>query len=218
MKFKDFLYEHLYPVLAGALLHAICRTLRIETVDEEKLESLRGQNKRIVYVFWHGRHFLLAHYMGYKNASVVVSPSHDGRLIANILKKSGFDIVTGSSHRNPVRALVDAVKQMKSGKDIAFTVDGPKGPVFKVKPGAVFLAKKMNAFIVPLTVGFKKCWILNSWDRYQIPRPFTRAVIIFGTPYHPEAGLSEPDIAKACLDLEIRLNQMGEQADRLAGK
>jgi lysophospholipid acyltransferase (LPLAT)-like uncharacterized protein len=216
MKFKDFLYEHLYPALADAVMRAICRTLRIETRGEERVDSLRQDNKRLVYSFWHGRHFLLAHYMGGRNILVMVSPSRDGRLIANILIKSGIGVVSGSSHRNPVRALVEAIQKMKAGSDIGFTVDGPKGPIHKVKPGAIYLAKKMQAHILPLTVGFKDCWTLKSWDSYQIPKPFTRAVILFGEPYQVNADLSEAEIEKSSIELENKLNQISAKADELA--
>ncbi|MBN2103977.1 lysophospholipid acyltransferase family protein [bacterium] len=213
MKFKDFLYEKFYPALGNWVLHGLCRTLKIESEGEEAMEKLRKNGQPIVYAFWHGRHFLLVHYMGHRNASVVVSLSRDGSLIANILLKSGFGVVRGSSHRNPVRALVDAVKQMKQGRHIAFTVDGPKGPVHQVKPGAIYLAKKMTAYIVPISVGFSRCWKLSSWDRYLIPKPFARAKIIFDTPYLISGDLSESAVASACRELADKLNAITEKAD-----
>jgi len=213
MKFKDFLYEKFYPAVGSRILHSLCRTLKIESEGEGVMEMYRKEGQPIVYAFWHGRHFLLVHYMGNRGISVVVSLSHDGSLIANILLKSGFGVVRGSSHRNPVRALVDAVKQMKQGQHIAFTVDGPKGPVHRVKPGAVYLAKKMNALIIPVTVGYSRYWELSSWDRYRIPKPFSRARIIFDTPYRLSGDMSELAVESACRELAEKINKITEKTD-----
>ncbi len=214
MNFKDFLYQFLYPALGNQFLHTLCRTLRIRTRGEETVRMLEKEKQPVVYAFWHGRHFLLVHTMGHRDISVVVSPSNDGTLIAIILKKSGFGVVRGSSHRNPVRALVEAVKQMKQGKTIAFTVDGPKGPVHQVKPGAVYLAKKMQVPMIPVSVGFSRYWQLRSWDRYLIPKPFSRAAIVFGSPYTLNDDLSESAIADDCQILRRHLNKLTQEADR----
>ena len=213
MKYKDFLYEKLYPLIGNRFLHSLCGTLKIESINEDPMESLRTQGCPLVYAFWHGRHFLLVHYMGHRDISVVVSSSHDGSLIANILLKSGFGVVRGSSHRNPVRALVEAVRQMKQGKHIAFTVDGPKGPAHQVKPGAVYLAKRMNAYMVPVSVGFSRYWTLKSWDRYRIPKPFARAKIIFGKPYRLSEDISENAIQQACVELAEKIDTITREVD-----
>ncbi|MBN1783124.1 lysophospholipid acyltransferase family protein [bacterium] len=217
-KFKDFLYEKCFPAAGSLFLHGLCRTLHIQTMGEEAMESLRREGQPIVFGFWHGRHFLLVHYMRHKDCSVVVSTSRDGTLIANILLRSGFYVVRGSSNRNPVRALVEAVSHMKLGRHISFTVDGPKGPIHQVKPGAIYLAKKAKAWLIPVTVAFRNDWKLKSWDRYRIPRPFTRALIVFDTPYRLSDDLAGDAIEHECIVLGDKLNAITEKADLLVKK
>jgi lysophospholipid acyltransferase (LPLAT)-like uncharacterized protein len=213
MKFKDLLYKTLYPVFGYLILHGICKTLRILTEGENRVRALSRDGQPVVFAFWHGHHFLLAHYMGNRNISVVVSPSNDGTLISTILNWSGFETVRGSSNRQPIRALVEAVKQMNAGKNLAFTVDGPKGPVHQVKPGAVYLAKKMQVPVVPVAVSYNRFWKLRSWDAYRIPGPFAKAIILFDTPYRPDEDLSENAILDDSRQLEDKLVQLTARAD-----
>jgi lysophospholipid acyltransferase (LPLAT)-like uncharacterized protein len=213
MKFKDLLYKTLYPSFGYLVLHGLCRTLRIESEGEDTLRALNRAGQPVVFAFWHGHHFLLVHYMGNRNISVVVSPSNDGTLISTILNWSGFETVRGSSDRQPIRALVEAVKQMKSGKNIAFTVDGPKGPAHQVKPGAVYLAKKMQVPIIPVAVSYSRYWKMRSWDAYRIPKPFAKAIIFFDTPFEINTDLSEAAILHSSEQLGDKLVGLTERAD-----
>ena len=213
MKFKGLLYKTLYPVLGYVILHVLCKTLRINSEGEDKVRALNKAGQPVVFAFWHGHHFLLVHYMGNRNISVVVSPSHDGTLISTILNWSGIDTVRGSSNRQPVRALVEAVRQMKTGKNIAFTVDGPKGPAYQVKPGAVYLAKKMQVPLIPVAISYDKFWKMRSWDAYRIPKPFAKAIILFDTPYKINGNLSEAAILDSSGQLENKLMRLTDQAD-----
>jgi lysophospholipid acyltransferase (LPLAT)-like uncharacterized protein len=213
MKFKDLLYKTLYPTFGYLVLHGLCRTLRIESKGEDTLRALNRAGQPVVFAFWHGHHFLLVHYMGNRNISVVVSPSNDGTLISTILNWSGFETVRGSSDRQPIRALVEAVKQMKMGKNLAFTVDGPRGPVHQVKPGAVYLAKKMQVPIIPVAVSYNRYWKMRSWDAYRIPKPFTKAIILFDTPFKLNSDLSEAAILHSSEQLEDKLTRLTECAD-----
>lgn len=214
----SILYQNIYPGTARIFMFLLGNTLKIQTVGEKPVEVLRKQGKRLIYALWHGRFFILAYYMGHRNISIMVSPSRDGLIITHVLKKFGFGIVQGSSDKSPVRALVDAVRQMKSGCNIAFTVDGPKGPPNKVKPGAIYLAKKMEAYIIPLTASSLKSISLRSWDRYMIPLPFSRAVVVFGKPYRLSNINNEETVKMECEDLERRLNRITELADRYVKK
>jgi lysophospholipid acyltransferase (LPLAT)-like uncharacterized protein len=213
LQIKNWFYKYILTWFGWIFIHIICHTLKIQSIGENHIERLRKKGEKLVYTFWHGRHFFLVHYLGHRNISVMVSPSRDGMLIANILKKSGFDIVQGSSNRSPIRALVDAIRQMKSGKDIAFTVDGPKGPIHKVKPGALYLANRMNAYIIPVTTAFESSIKINSWDRYIIPKPFSKAIIYFGKPYRLSNEHSDSAIKKECFNLEKNLNNISSIAD-----
>lgn len=218
MTFKDWFHEHILPGIFWLFVHATGATLKIRAIGEKRVEALRKNGEKLIYVFWHGRHFLLIYYMGYRGIHVMVSPSRDGLLISAVLRKSGIGIVQGSSDKSPVRALVNAIQRMKSGGDIGFTVDGPKGPFHKVKPGALYLAKKMNACIIPLTFSSRPSFSMRSWDKYMIPAPFSKAVLIFGKPYRLSADSDEKTIQKECINLENILNSMTLRADRFVGR
>jgi len=142
------------------------------------------------------------------------SISRDGQLQANVLKKFGYGIAYGSSKSSPVRALVGAIQKMRDGWDIALTVDGPTGPIYKVKPGALFLAKKLDAVIIPLTFTAKPSLILRSWDKYMLPKLFGKAVLICGNPIKLSKEMDEKTVQEESMMLEKVLNEYLLEADR----
>ena len=219
MKLQDWIYEHILPTMGWAAINALTVTFRVESVGEDRVEALRKKGQRIVYVFWHGRQFLLVRYMSNRNICIMSSTSRDGRLQAHILKKFGYEIVYGSSSKTPIRALVGSIQKMRAGYAVAFAVDGPRGPFHKVKPGALFLAKKTDALIVPATFSAHPAIILKkTWDQYMLPKPFARAVVIFDKPFRPSSHVDETIIQKESVFLESALNRITEQADALVAQ
>lgn len=179
------------------------------------MERLRKEKEKIVYILWHGRQFLVVRYMAHKHIGAMASTSRDGMLIANILQRFGYKIIPGSSEKNPVKALYAGIKKMRAGFHTLLTVDGPRGPIYKVKPGALFLAKKVNAFIVPITFSAKPAITFKSWDKYLLPKPFARTVIVFGEPFHLSSEKQECTIQEECQLVEKTLNQITERADSM---
>ena len=215
MKTIDWLYRNIFPTLAWAAINSLTVTLRIETVGEDETEILKKNKQRLIYTFWHGRQFLLVRYMSKKKLVIMSSTSRDGILQANILHKFGYEIVHGSSAKSPVRALIGSIQKMREGFDPAIAVDGPTGPIYKVKPGALYLAKKMNAAIIPLTFSANPAVTLKSWDRYLLPKPFARTVVVFGKPFYPTPKLDDKTIEQECNLLGKMINQITELADDL---
>ena len=117
--------------------------------------------------------------------------------------------------KSPVRALVGSIQKMRAGFDIAFAVDGPTGPLHKAKPGALFLAKKMDALIIPVSFSAQPSITMKSWDEYILPKPFAHAVMFFGEPFHPSSELGEDIVQAECLFLEKTLNQISAKADSI---
>lgn len=203
---------YLFSILGTGLIWAISKTLRLKVIGQEKVEELTQQKKRIVYVFWHGRQFALVFYMRQRGIALLSSLSRDGEYQARILSNFGYRVVRGSTSRGGVKGLLGLAKEMRQGYDVTFAVDGPRGPAGEVKEGAVYLAKKMKAYLVPVSCGVKKGWIFTkAWDKYLLPKPFTKGVIIFGQPYLPTSEISEE-----CHHLKQRLNILTEQADKLS--
>jgi lysophospholipid acyltransferase (LPLAT)-like uncharacterized protein len=130
-----------------------------------------------IWCFWH-RCVLPATYLfRYQGLAVMTSRSFDGEYIARIIQKLGFIAVRGSSSRGAVGALLGMRQQLEQGHPVVFTIDGPRGPRYVAKPGPILLAKKTGAAIGCFYVAVERAWILNSWDRMIIPKPFSRATI-----------------------------------------
>ena len=191
------------------------RTLRIKFVNKSVPDRLASEGKNVIYAFWHGRQFILLH--SHRNFGIVIpaSESRDGEIQAGILKRFGFDVVRGSSKRKGDRALLGLVSGLRNGKDIAIGVDGPRGPIYEAKQGVVYLAGKLDKQIVPVTASAKSAWILDKiWDKYLLPRPFTRGIVMYGEPIIVE-GISKEELEKKRKELEAALNGLMAQADSL---
>jgi lysophospholipid acyltransferase (LPLAT)-like uncharacterized protein len=213
MMLNDWIYSKILPSLSRACITMLSGSLRIQSKGEKYIKEVNKEKRPIVFVFWHGRQFIFVNYMAHKNICIMSSTSRDGILQANILKKFGYEIIYGSSAKSPVRALVGSIKKIRMGFNVAFAVDGPTGPIHKVKPGALFLAKKTNGVIIPGTFFAFPAITLGAWDKYLLPLPFSRAIILFGKPFYPLPSLNDNIIEKECVYIEEMLNEMTAKAD-----
>jgi len=193
----------LLPLISFAL-RIIGRTIRWQ--NRYDFEKDRGK----IYALWHGYALGLALFGMDRGIVVLVSRFRDGDIADGILKRLGFETVRGSTENGKGEkggrtAILKLIELLRNGKNIAITVDGPKGPAFKVKEGVVFLAKKTGAGIVPACVKFEKCKRLNTWDRLIIPYPFTKGWLLVGK----EIKIGESD------DLEEKLMELERELLRL---
>ena len=189
------------------------RTIRTRFINNDIPAGLASEGKNFIYAFWHGRQFLLFH--NHRNTGIVIpaSESRDGEIQARILKRFGFETVRGSSKRKGDRALLGLVDGLRKGKHIALAVDGPRGPIYDVKQGVTYLAGKLNKPIVPVATSAKRYWVLEKiWDKYLLPVPFTKGVILYGDPIIVN-GISEEELEAKRKELETALNRLMAQAD-----
>ena len=198
--------------VAGLVFRVTQLEDEVRELEDENFE-LRKENKRIVFIFWHGRQFLLVRHQSNKNICIMSSTSRDGRLQAKILSQFKYEITFGSSAKSPVRALVGAVQKMRESFDMGMAVDGPKGPIYKTKPGALFLAKKINSVIVPVTTTAYPSICLKAWDKYLLPLPFAKAIVSFGKPLTLSEDMSAKTINEEIQKLENILREMTQQVD-----
>ena len=192
-------------------------TVRIRFVDRGIPEGLHAQGRNIIYAFWHGRQFLL--FYAYRNTGIVIpaSESRDGEIQAGIIGRFGLGVVRGSSKRKGAQALLGLVDALRSGKDIAIAVDGPRGPVYEVKQGITYIAGKLSIPIVPLSVAAKRAWVLEKiWDKYMLPKPFTDCVIMYGEPIIVN-GTGEEELENKQKELTAALNTLMARADASFG-
>lgn len=165
-----------------------------------------------MFTLWHGQ--MLPILWGHEpRTGVVVSEHRDGELITRILEQFRMFAVRGSSSKGGTRALLEAVRVLQQADgDMAFTPDGPRGPRHTVAPGALIAAHRAGVPIVPITAWADRVWCLNSWDRFEIPKPFARVVVRYGDPVRVEAM----DARQAADHADWLAARMGEELARTA--
>ena len=198
------------------MLHKLMRpTLRIEISGDEAMREALGQGKLVVIACWHNELFCMPYLlplMPERKWVSIVSASADGDMLAGVLNRLGVATARGSSSRAGVRALMGAVRIMKQERRLgAVTVDGPRGPRHKVKDGAIFLAHKADALLVPLRVSYSRKFIFHkAWDKFELPLPFSRCRVTFGVPYAiGEARLRGEALERERIILEEKLHGLG---------
>jgi lipopolysaccharide heptosyltransferase II len=162
------------------LINAIGKTLRITEINNKDWEK-----EKVVYAFWHGEQFIPFYVHRNQGAVLMSSLSRDGEIQTGILLRCGYNVVRGSSSKGAERALVETIRMVKKGFSAAFAVDGPRGPIYEVKPGIVYLAQKTGKPMICVSAAAKKFFVFKkAWDKYQLPQPFAKAVIAYSKPFY----------------------------------
>jgi lysophospholipid acyltransferase (LPLAT)-like uncharacterized protein len=164
------------------LLRTIGSTLRYRIEDWENFRRLKDRQKPIIYSCWHNQILYATHFWRFRDITVITSRHFDGECIARIIRKLGYRAARGSSRRGGVSALLQLKECLRKGRDVGFTVDGPRGPDYQVKPGPIWLSRRTGAPIVPFHIQPRSFWQLRSWDRFRIPKPFTPVLVKIGQP------------------------------------
>jgi len=211
VRFGDLL-RGLIPYLGYAYISLVGATTRVSVRGRAHLQGLREKNQRFVYAFWHERQVFFTYSHRGAGISVLVSRSRDGDLIARAMEISRIHAVRGSSSRGASAALLAMIASHESGRQLGITPDGPKGPRRAVKPGVLYIAQKLGLPIVPITNAVsRKLVFKKSWDRFQLPLPFGRAVIAVGEPI--SVGPAD-DLAAKAAELKEALDRLTDEADR----
>lgn len=167
-------------VVGWGLVHALNRMVRYQRVREEQFRELRRKRNPVILCFWHNQIFSGAWLFRRQGIVVMTSRHLDGEYIARVIQCLGFGTARGSSSRGGVSALREMARGLRQGTDVAFTVDGPRGPCYQAKPGPIQLARLTGAPILPFHVEVEDRWEFRSWDRFRIPKPLSRGVLLFG--------------------------------------
>jgi len=187
--FKQRLIIRLAGLLLYWLIRAIGATMRFEVIGWEN----HTEGEPLVYCFWHNRIPTATYFWRHRGIVVMSSQSFDSEYIARFIQRFGYGTAKGSSTRGARAGLIQMIRAVRAGKSAAFTVDGPRGPIYEAKPGALLLAAKANAAILPFSISLDRCWRLPSWDRLEIPKPFARAVVVIGERLHVKNGNDEAE-------------------------
>ena len=166
-----------YPLIA-----LLGRTLRWRVDGFDHFQSILRSGHQPIFAFWHGRILSATYYWRRRGIIVITSENFDGEWIARIIQRFGYGTARGSTSRGARRALLQLERDMAEGNPTAFTVDGPRGPACSVQPGAIWLASATGNPILPFHIEAARYWTASSWDRSQVPKPFTHVAVTIGAP------------------------------------
>lgn len=202
------------PIPIFLLARFIGLTLRLQI---EGFERYRNSPDAHIFAGWHGRTFIAANFFKGKGIWTIISQSRDGEMQNRVFRLFGFNTIRGSTGRGGVRAAVESVKILRKGNSMAFTPDGPRGPSGIVQPGIMMMAQRSGALLVPVGVSARWRWLAPAWDKYMIPLPFSKAIMIYGDPIRLAEDATEADVEVARLQLERQLHELEELAERRMG-
>ena len=160
----------------------------MRTVHEERWRELDPAERPHVFLLWHEALLPLLWQHREQGVAIVVSEAREGQYLTDLALSLGYRAVRGSSTRGATRALLGAVRELREGRSIAFTPDGPRGPRRQLKPGVVAAAQRGGGVVVPIHAEADRAWRLHSWDRFLIPKPGARVTVTYGRPFEVEPG------------------------------
>lgn len=195
------------PYLIAPIYWLFTRTWRIrEFGPPEVLENFVRKSEPCLYAHWHGDELVLIGYYSYRNLAVLSSLSKDGSLMAKTLTLLGYKVFRGSSSRGGARGLIGLIRAVKEGAQAALAVDGPKGPIYEVKPGIIELAMRTGKPIVPVRTRSQKAWFIpRAWNKCYVPKFFAEVQVEYAPAILVER---EMDIEAACVAVKNALNTL----------
>jgi lysophospholipid acyltransferase (LPLAT)-like uncharacterized protein len=200
----------IFGLLVGWLMKVLVATLRLETRDLCGIGAAEPAIPPVIYILWHNRFFTVPAAWNrlcgtHRQSVTLTSASRDGDMVARAMAVFGLGAIRGSSSRRGVAALVGLKRALQEGFDICLTPDGPRGPRYQLQPGAIKLAESSGAPIVPVHVRFSSAWRFKSWDRFVIPKPFSRVEVTFAEAIQVPRGMDPAAFEAARLHLQSLL-------------
>ena len=196
------------------LLQLWARTLRYEIEDRACIVG-KPIAENYIGALWHNRlllfPFVLRRFFFNRHGAALISASRDGELLADAIKRFGFDVVRGSSSRLGASAILQLTDVLASGHDVVITPDGPRGPAYELGAGIIFLAQKSRAAVLPVNMEYSSCWRIKSWDRFIVPRPFGKVRVIIGQPYRVRSTSTEDEFEAERLRLQNAMMALVER-------
>jgi lysophospholipid acyltransferase (LPLAT)-like uncharacterized protein len=189
-------------------------TLRFEIDDRAGIAG-KPVDENFIGALWHNRLLIfptvLRRFFPNRPGAALISASRDGDLLADAIKRFGFDVVRGSSSRMGASAILQLSEVLAAHRDVVITPDGPRGPVYDLGPGIIFLAQKTGAAVLPMSVEYSSCWRVKSWDRFIVPKPFSKIRAIIGPPHHVRSTSDDEEFESERLRLQSALMSLVER-------
>ena len=190
------------------------RTLRYDIDDRA---GIVGQPVRENYIgaLWHNRLLIfplvLRRFFPNRHGAALISASPDGDLLSNAIHRFNYDVVRGSSSKLGASGLLQLSDVLAGGRDVVITPDGPRGPAYEIGPGLVFLAQKTGAPVLPINMEYSSCWRVKSWDRFIIPKPFSKVRVIIGQLEHVRSTSTDQEFESERLRLQNAMMSLVER-------
>jgi lysophospholipid acyltransferase (LPLAT)-like uncharacterized protein len=203
---KEKILLPLLSNLAYGYIGVMDRSLRVKLINYKP-------EFPVIYAVWHGWQYGLLTLPNRNNIHLLISPSNDGEIISRISNKLGYPTIRGSRGRGGTQALRGILKTLKNGGSVAYTVDGPKGPLQVVKDGIIQIAQMSQAPIIPLVPAAEGYYQATSWDLYKIPNLFSKTTTVLGDPiYIPKdtSAQQKEDYRKQLEDKLFKLKDIAE--------
>ena len=208
------------PRVMWLLLEIVSRTWRFEVIAEEGVTpTIFGEKSPSkVFCFWHQCTLPCTVYFRHSRAVILISQSYDGELITRILKLFGFDAVRGSSSRGSREGLLGLAHVIESGRTAIFTADGPRGPIYQTKMGPIKLAQLSGVQIGAFHLEPEHAWVINSWDKFLVPKPFTRICVSWAQWTNVAANLTSEEFEPKRQELNAAIERARQRAYEYLGK
>ncbi|KAB2907816.1 MAG: lysophospholipid acyltransferase family protein [Ignavibacteriales bacterium] len=200
--------------IANPLISFVCASLIKKVVNGAAIEELEKKGERFVVAFWHGK-MLYGWYRFKKSGSAgLTSQSKDGDILAEVLRKWGYRVIRGSSSKGGRAALNEMIAAINDGKNLCITPDGPKGPPMEMKAGAAVVANKTGVPLILMGISYKRKSKLRSWDRFEIPHPFSFIKIAYSDPIYFNQEISREELSGRLPEIQKEFNRVQALADK----
>jgi lysophospholipid acyltransferase (LPLAT)-like uncharacterized protein len=212
-KKKKKIVFYLATNVGWLLIKLIGKLCFIKVLDRHHHRKLVKKKVPFIYVLWHGRILIPIYLHRGEGVTAMVSMHADGEMIAKTIHKLGYKTVRGSSTRGGNQAFHDMVDVLKNGGLGTIIPDGPRGPRHYLKPGTFYIAQQTGAYLLPITFSSSRKFIFNSWDRFMLPVPFSKNVVIYGEPIDVPKGLSQEQLEQVRTEFEAGMIRLEKRAD-----
>lgn len=199
--------------VGGRLLDVLFATSSFRETGAEHYRQHVDRGRSVIFVLWHGRLLPLAYHHRGQGLVTLVSRSADGEYIAGVLRHWGYGTVRGSSSRGGGPALRALVRDVRDGRSICITADGPRGPRERIKPGALLAAQLTGRPLIPAAAGTPRAWWFEGWDRFLVPKPFAPIRVAYGEPQYVDRNGGAAALGQAAAALEIAMAALMREVD-----
>ena len=220
---KNYIIKKFLSIFGALYIYFVYISSKKKFINKNNLDELLNEDISFIYALWHDQLLLSPlTWQSKKRIDILISKHRDGDMIADLIKFHGFNSIRGSTNnpkkekeKNSLTSVRKILKSLKKNISIGITPDGPRGPRHKVGEGTINISRISNKKILPMSLACKKKWVLNTWDKFIVPKPFNEICIVWGEPLDPQ--FDKIDISTQQHNLEKSLISITELASNHIG-